>query len=221
MIQTRLTNSILKYKGRHLSLAARVIVANSLILSTLWYLLTLWAGDLKFLHKIQQQIDLFVWNGKPRVDRHTITQSKAKGGLGLLSVQEQYRAIVGNLMLWIMGPGGHPLQVILRSHIGALSAKKWGVSDLAWLVTKGNSKRVGGSAPWRNICQAWVSLKPLLTNLPPQNLIEWKALPLWRPHCNHVDTKKVNYSNRAFKELRAEGLVTMGDVLSPGGDILP
>lgn len=96
-------------------------------MSTLWYLLTLWAGDLAFLKTIQKQIDQFVWNGKPRVDTRSVTQSKAKGGLGLISVQEQYTAIVGNLMLWIMGPGGHPLQAILRSHIHALSRKKWGV----------------------------------------------------------------------------------------------
>lgn len=179
------------------------------------------AGDLAFLQKIQKQIDQFVWNGKPRVDRQTVTQSKAKGGLGLLSVQEQYRAIVGNLMLWIMGPGSHPLQIILRSHIGALSEKKWGIPDLAWLVTRGNCREVRGSAPWRNICQAWVSLKPLLPALPPQNFTEWKALPLWRPHYNHVDSKKVNCSSRAFKELRLEGLVTMGDIISLGGDILP
>lgn len=113
MIQTKLTTSIQKYKGRHLSLAARIVVANSLILSTLWYLLTLWAGDLACLTTIQKQIDHFVWNSKPRMDRQTVTQGKSKGGLGLLLVQEQYRAIVGNLMLWIMGPGGHPLQTIL------------------------------------------------------------------------------------------------------------
>lgn len=38
-----------KMRGRHLSIAARVTVANGLILSSIWYLVTLWAGELSFL----------------------------------------------------------------------------------------------------------------------------------------------------------------------------
>lgn len=78
MIQTKLTNGIQKHGRRHLSLAARIVVANSLILSTIWYLITLWAGDLSFLSKIQGQITKFVWAGKSRVDKLTITQRKSK-----------------------------------------------------------------------------------------------------------------------------------------------
>lgn len=96
IVQAKLITGITRYKGCHLSLAAKVVVANLLILSTLWYLLTLLAGDLAFLTKIQQQINLFVWAGKSRVDRNTITQSKAKGGMGLLCVLDQFRSIAGN-----------------------------------------------------------------------------------------------------------------------------
>lgn len=121
IVQGKLSSSIAKYRDKHLSLSARVVVANSLILSTLWYLLTLWAGDLAFLTKLQKQIDLFVWAGKSRVNRQTATQCKTRGGLGLFLVEEQFRAIAGNLMIWLLGPGDHLLREILCGHIKELS----------------------------------------------------------------------------------------------------
>lgn len=116
-IVDKLEARIDKIKNQHLSLAARVTVANGLILSMLWYMLTLWADSITFLSKTQKRIKSFVWAGRPRVDRSTITQSRAKGGLGLLLIVEQYHALAGNLMVWTLGPRDHPLRQILCSHL--------------------------------------------------------------------------------------------------------
>lgn len=182
--------------------------------------ITRWAGDLAFLTKIQRQIDVFVWAGKSRVDRNTITKSKAKGGMGLLSVMDQFRSIAGNLMIWLLSPGKHPLREILCAHIGELLRCKWGYADLTWLVTKGGSTDSGGSAPWHNICRAWAKLKPLLSARQPCNLQEWYALSLWRAHCNYPNPQNVKCSTRAQHSLRHAGLHYMGDILSPAGHIL-
>lgn len=219
-VQGKLSSTITRYRGRHLSLSARVVVANSLIMSTLWYLLTLWAGDLALLNKLQKQIDNFVWAGKSRVNRQTATQSKALGGLGLLSVEEQYRAIAGNLMIWLLGPDDHLLREILCGHIKELSRRKWGYPDMTWLVTPGGSKHYDGSAPWRNICLAWSKLKPFLAPRAPCNLHEWSHLPLWRPHRNHRILQQVRCSTRAHHTLRHIGLHTMQDVTSHNGAFL-
>lgn len=166
-----------KMRNKHLALATRVTVANGLILSAIWYTLTLWAGEMAFLQKIQKRIESFVWAGRPRVDRNTISQTRSRGGLGLISVANQYRAMIGNLisnlMVWIVGPETHPLRTILQSHMCDLSMRKWGVSDLTWLVTKGRSPESKGSPPWLNLCQAWSSLKPFLRKSEPRNLEEW------------------------------------------------
>lgn len=58
-VETRLT----KMATRHLSLAAGITVAKGLILSSLWYLTALWAGDLNFFVQIQRRIEAFVWDG--------------------------------------------------------------------------------------------------------------------------------------------------------------
>lgn len=51
-VHNKITASISKLFQRQLSLAGRIVAANSLILSTIWYLLSLWAGDLAFLSKL-------------------------------------------------------------------------------------------------------------------------------------------------------------------------
>lgn len=183
LVHTPISTSISKLEKRQLSLVGRILAANSLILSTIWYVLTLWAGDLAFLTKLQRLIETFVWVGRSRVNRDTITQSKHNGGLGLILIIERYRArdraIAGNMMIWVMGQENHPLRLILRSHIKGLSMAKWGNHDFTWMMTQGGGHGSQGSAVWRNLCKAWSSLKPLLLKSTPRNAEEWGLLPLW------------------------------------------
>lgn len=144
-IQTKMSTSITKLQARHLSLAERIIAANCLILGSIWYILTLWAGDLAFLMKLQKRIEAFVWAGKARVNRKTTTQCKGRGGLGLMLICEQYQALAGNLMVWALGPGDHPLRIILSAHLHELSRRQWGYPDYSWVVSKGGGKQSRGS----------------------------------------------------------------------------
>lgn len=217
----RVDSRLEKVRGKHLGLAARVTVANGLILSSIWYLITLCAGDIFFFQRIQRKLEAFVWSGRPRVDRNTISQGRSRGGLGLLSVIEHYRAMSGNLMSWILGPGPHPLRTILHSHIFELSRRKWGVADLSWIVTKGGSSESLGSPPWQNICRAWSSLKPFLRKLAPRNEEEWRLLPLWRPHHQHISDTKVHCNTLAQQRLREAGLLTVGDISEVNGQLSP
>lgn len=220
LIVTKMSTSIEKLKLRHLSLAGRVTAANCLIMGSLWYILTLWAGDLDFLSKIQKGIEAFVWADKSRVNRNTTTQGKAKGGLGLMLISEQYKALAGNLMLWALGPGDHPLRIILSAHLRELSRRQWGYPDFTWVVSKGGGKLSGGSTVWQNICAAWDSLKPLLVVNEPRNLEEWKLLPLWSPHLAHTNPKLVRCKSLAQHRLREGGLVQIGDITANDGSFL-
>lgn len=104
--QSKVEGAIEKLKKRQLTLSGRVLAANSLILSTIWYLVTLWAGDLAFLSRLQRLIEKYVWNGRSRVNRNSCTQSKSQGGLGLILIIEQMniiRAIASNIVIWTLG----------------------------------------------------------------------------------------------------------------------
>lgn len=120
----KLESRIVKLNVRKLSLAARILVANSLLLGCIWYLITVWAGKREFLGRLQRMVDKFVWAGRSRVDRATIAKPRAEGGLGLLSVEAQFQALSSRIMLWILGEGNHPLQRNSpRSHSECVSEK--------------------------------------------------------------------------------------------------
>lgn len=71
-------------------------------------------------------------------------------------ISEQYRALAGNLVVWALGPGNHPLQIILCSHLPhhlrELSREKWGYSDFTWVVSRGGGKKPGGSLGKTSAC---------------------------------------------------------------------
>lgn len=220
IILEKLDNKLAKFESFHLSLPARIIVANSIILGSIWYLITLWAGDLSFLNQIQSRIDRFIWAGRPRVRRATVTNPKAMGGLGLLSVMDHFNAMIGNLMLWILSDSFHPLQRILQQHITSLSYRKWGHPDFTWVVSQCGRMEYTGSNVWGNICKGWAQLKPLLVPSPPSNSEAWGSLPLWRPHVHHINASLVKCSSLAQRQLREAGLETMADITDGSGQLL-
>lgn len=156
---TKLQSRITKLNKRHLALAARIVTANSLLLGCVWYMHTVWAGKRNFLSKLQKMIDTFVWAGRSPVKRTTTALPRAEGGLSLISVETQYRALTCNFMLWIMREGQHPLRQILGEHIMQASWRRWGLRDLSWLVSKCGHLRIEGSASWLNLCKNWEILK--------------------------------------------------------------
>lgn len=78
-----------KLKSRFWSLAARTTGANSIILGSLWYSLTIWANNDKFLSKLQRSIDHFLWSGRNRVANAVVALPKSEGGLGLINIAAQ------------------------------------------------------------------------------------------------------------------------------------
>lgn len=214
-VTEKLESRIIKFKARQLTLAARISVANSLLMGCIWYLLTIWAGKRAFLLKLQKIIESFVWAGRSRVK--TVTLPRTDGGLNLMGIEAQYHALSANFMLWIMALGTHPLRTILRGHIAEASLRGWGIQDLSWLFSKCGSVKLTGSPTWLNICKGWAVLKKWLVPGQPANLAGWRALPLWRPHLNHVNPTTVKCSTVARRTLYDRGFVYMEDVMHPNG----
>lgn len=147
-VETRIS----KYQSLALSFAARLLVANCMILGCLWYLLIKWAGKEQFLSRLQRLVDRFVWNGRNRVARATVTLEKTEGGLGQIDIAAQYRALTCLLIIWVTMPRTHPLREILRGHIGQMSHRRWGTADLSWIVSPCGSLNTTSSSTWGSIC---------------------------------------------------------------------
>jgi hypothetical protein len=90
-----------------MNLVARMVVINHLLLSSVWYWLTLWPGTLGELSKLQTKVVKFLWAGQKltarhRVDAKTICRPKQEGGLGLLNIPAQTAALSGRILLWAL-----------------------------------------------------------------------------------------------------------------------
>ena len=111
----RIEQKLQKWSNFPLTISGKVIVANHLILLSLWYVLTLNCTNPVQLRKIQRLVVQFVWSAMSRRGRHRVAEEiiclpKAKGGLGLLEVQAQAQALGGRILHWLIQPGDHPLQ---------------------------------------------------------------------------------------------------------------
>jgi hypothetical protein len=76
-VNEKLDSKLQKSKRNPHNLVARVVIINRLIVSSVWYLLTLWIGSIQQLHKMQKKVTKFTWAGQKdsachRVDAATI-----------------------------------------------------------------------------------------------------------------------------------------------------
>lgn len=217
---TKFQGRIDKLRERHLTLAARVVIANSLLLGCIWFMLTVWAGKKAFLKQIQRLVDRFVWKGRSWVSGSTTALPREDDGLNLLGVEAHYKALTGKFILWLMMGEFHTLRSILLNHIQAASWRRWGSRDLTWIVSKCGRIQMNGSAPWQAICKGWEDLKKWLRPNTPANEEEWQNLPIWRPQCNHILPALARCNTAKQRILRDLGINRMADVLDPTGALI-
>ena len=72
-----------------LSLAGRTVICNQVLLSTLWFFITVWGGSNKILNKIRGAIRNYLWSVKEQLTRTRASWrecclKKNYGGLGLV-----------------------------------------------------------------------------------------------------------------------------------------
>jgi hypothetical protein len=107
MVTEKLESKLQVSRKNPMNLAARVVVANHLLLSSIWYWLTLWPGTLGELSKLQTKVVKFIWAGQKltarhRVDAATLCRPKHEGGLRLLSIPAETAALSGKILLWAL-----------------------------------------------------------------------------------------------------------------------
>jgi hypothetical protein len=118
----KLQHRLTKWSTFPLTLQGKVVVANHLILSGLWYVLTLNTLHPKRLHQLQAMVVSFIWGGRQQCGRHRVSKDillllRSQGGLGLLDLTQQAHALGQRVFLWALQPGDHPLQLHIRNQL--------------------------------------------------------------------------------------------------------
>ena len=107
---------LLFWSSARLSLVGRVVVANQVLLATMWYITSYWMFSRSCIGQIQRRlIQNFLWSGgdgrpaRAKVAWSIIVQPPtACGSLGIIDPACQSRALLGKLVVRGLLPKGEP-----------------------------------------------------------------------------------------------------------------
>jgi hypothetical protein len=117
----------------HLSLASRDLIANQVLLSSLWYIASCWSPHLRSIAKVVALIRNYIWSGEDgsracpaKVAWSTLILAKNCEGLKLIDPELQMKALLVKLFVRGLLPGPAPWRCLILHRIKSLSPKKGG-----------------------------------------------------------------------------------------------
>lgn len=76
------------YRGRLMSMYGKAVVANTMVLSKLWYMASVLHVPKHFVELIEREIFHFLWNNKNEmINRNTMFLPRDKGGVGIVNIR--------------------------------------------------------------------------------------------------------------------------------------
>ena len=102
-------------------MAGRVLVANQVILATAWYTASCWMLDRSSIKKLRRLVHNFLWTGsngtkdmRARISWSTCILPCSEGGLGIIDLDIQSRALLSKLIICGIFPRNEPRKDFLR-----------------------------------------------------------------------------------------------------------
>ncbi len=146
-----LKSKLITWSHNLLSLARRILVANQVLLSSMWYLAACWNPNPRITTQIRGVIRNFIWGGKDapartKVKWETLILPAAQGGLGIIDLKAQSEALLAKLLIRGLFPGGEPWKEIIRSKVDQIKLPMHSmgpdISDVNWIFAALKLKRI-------------------------------------------------------------------------------
>ena len=108
------------WSSANLSFAGRIVVANHVLLATIWYIASCWIFSRSCMGQVQRLIRNFLWSGneggpaRAKVAWSKIILPRHKGGLGIIDPWDQSRALLGKFVIRSLLPNVGPWASLLR-----------------------------------------------------------------------------------------------------------
>lgn len=101
-----------------LSFIRRILVANQ-VLSSMWYLVACWEPNLSMCDQLQRILCNFIQGGRAvkaraKVNWNFIILPIASGGLGIIVLKAQSKALLAKSLVRVISPGGQPWKDLLK-----------------------------------------------------------------------------------------------------------
>jgi len=182
-----LKSKLITWSHNLLSLAGRILVANQVLLASMWYLVACWNPNPWMTTQIKGVIRNFIWGGKDapaqaEVKWDTLTLPTAQGGLGIIDSKTQSEALLAKLLIRRFALGGKPWKELIWHKADQIRLpvhnKGPNTPDVNWIFAAPKLKRIQCSM-WKSIIKAWMKVRPGLTKAEPSNTAEILRQPIF------------------------------------------
>jgi len=97
----------------NLSLVSRILIANQVLFSSMWYMVACWNPNPKMCNQIRGVIQNFIWGGKAirtreKVKWDSLTFTFLSKGLGIINPKAQSEALFAKLLVRGLSLGCEP-----------------------------------------------------------------------------------------------------------------
>jgi hypothetical protein len=182
MVSRQLT----KWSPRHMSLAGRILLANQVMLATIWYLCSCASISLSALKQSRGLVRNYIWGAKigkttrAKVRWELIIQPISAGGLKILDPIIQASALISKLVVRGLKPGWEPWKTFVRFHVD--QAKYTGYAH--WLHHRhwfmhAKAAQTTSTQLWRCTFKAWTMVRTGLEQIQPRTQQEILRQPLF------------------------------------------
>lgn len=175
-----------KWASKPLSLAGRIMVANQVVLSSIWYLASCTYLSSHALKLARSTIKNYMWSGKkescarPRVKWATSVLPIVRGGVKILDPQWQASALLVKLLTRGLTVGYEPWKVLVRYRVAQTRQSRRGrwPPHANWAMNSPHLAKQG-STMWQGVMNAWNTIQSGIEQQDPLSWSEIARQPLF------------------------------------------
>jgi len=145
-----LKGKLINWSTCRLSLAGRILVANQVLLASMWYIAAAWNPNPAMCSQIRGIVRNFIWsrkasNARAKVKWETLVLPTDQGGLGIIDPKAQSEALLAKLFIRGLAHGGEPWKELLRHRANQVRLSVHGLGpstqNINWMFAAMKFKR--------------------------------------------------------------------------------
>ena len=175
-----------RWAGNRLSVAGRIMIANQVILSSIWYFASCMDFSNQAINLVKATVRNYIWSGKresntrARVKWATAVLPIVRGGVKILDPLWQTSALLVKLLIRGLSVGYEPRKTLVRHRVAQTKQSRRGkwAANANWIM---NNRQLvkQGSTMWQGIMRAWNSMQSGIEQQGPTTWMEIMRQPLY------------------------------------------
>ena len=175
-----------RWIGNKLSVVGRIMIANQVILSSIWYFASCMDFSNQAINLVRATVRNYIWSGKresntrARVKWATAVLPIIRGGVKILDPLWQTSALLVKILIRGMSIGYEPWKTLVRHRVAQTKQSRRGkwMANANWIMNNRQIVRQS-STMWQGIMRAWNSIQSGLEQQAPTTWTEIMRQPLY------------------------------------------